>query len=173
MSSIIGVVTAIFDNRMKNGQASPYPNWRILLGDNDFTAWTANELPCKKGDTVSIQFGQSKKTGKNFISSDFQSKELKLQVIPSDEIPVGSAPSEEVPFQDDDIADFNYGANAKPSPIPSPVARPAIPVDRKSLEMFCMAMAKSALESNQLKADKQSITNFIKDMIAVYSESFK
>jgi hypothetical protein len=36
-----------------------------------------------------------------------------------------------------------------------------------------MAMAKSALESNQLKADKQSITNFIKDMIAVYSESFK
>jgi hypothetical protein len=170
MSSIIGVVTAIFDNRMKNGQASPYPNWRILLGDNDFTAWTANELPCKKGDTVSIQFGQSKKTGKNFISSDFQSKELKLQVIPSDEIPVGSAPLEEVPFQDDDIADFNYGANVA---TPIPVAKPAIPVDRKSLEMFCMAMAKSALESNQLKADKQSITNFIKDMIAVYSESFK
>ena len=170
MSSIIGVVTAIFDNRMKNGQASPYPNWRILLGDNDFTAWTANELPCKKGDTVSIQFGQSKKTGKNFISNDFQSKELKLQVIPSDGIPVGSAPLEEVPFQDDDIADFNYGANVAK---PIPVAKPAIPVDRKSLEMFCMAMAKSALESNQLKADKQSITNFIKDMIAVYSESFK
>jgi hypothetical protein len=58
-------------------------------------------------------------------------------------------------------SDFNYGANV------------AKPVDKKSLEMFCMAMAKSALESNQLKADKQSIANFIKDMIAVYSESFR
>jgi hypothetical protein len=170
MSSIIGVITGLFDNRLKNGQPSPYPNWKIMIKDNEFTAWTANELPCKKGDNVSLLFGISKKTGKAFVSSDFDTKELKLQVIPSDEIPVGSAPSEEVPFQDDDIADFNYGANVAK---PIPVARPAIPVDRKSLEMFCMAMAKSALESNQLKADKQSITNFIKDMIAVYSESFK
>jgi hypothetical protein len=69
MSSIIGVVTAIFDNRMKNGQASPYPNWRDTdLGDNEFTAWTANELPCKKGDNVSIHYlVQSKKTGKGFM----------------------------------------------------------------------------------------------------------
>jgi len=34
-------------------------------------------------------------------------------------------------------------------------------------------MAKSSLESGQLKADKQSISNFIKDMVAVYSESFR
>jgi hypothetical protein len=35
-----------------------------------------------------------------------------------------------------------------------------------------MAMAKSALESNQLKADKTSIANFIKDMVEVYKQSF-
>lgn len=152
MSSIIGVVTAIFDNRMKNGQASPYPNWRILLGDNDFTAWTANELPCKKGDTVSIQFGQSKKTGKNFISSDFQSKELKLQVIPSDEIPVGSAPLEEVPFQDDDIADFNYGANVA---TPSPVAKPVAYVDAKSLTIWIQGLLQASIRADKLDPQNQ------------------
>ena len=170
MSSIIGVISKIFDNRLKNGVPSPYPNYKIMVGDSEFVAWTANQLPCKEGDNVNIQFGISKKSGNPFILSDFETKIPKIQVIPSDEIPTGSAPSQEVPFQDDDISDFNYGANVAK---PIPVARPAIPVDRKSLEMFCMAMAKSALESNQLKADKQSIANFIKDMIAVYSESFK
>ena len=173
MSHIQGVVTAIFDNRLKNGQPSPYPNHKIMIGDNEYTAWTANELPCKKGDTVSLHFGVSKKTGKTFVSSDFETKELKLQVIPQGQ----PTPTEEIPLDDDlsnhepdhfannGVVDnsptsFNYGANVKK------------PVDQKSLEMFCMAMAKSALESNQLKADKTSIANFIKDMVEVYKQSF-
>jgi hypothetical protein len=174
MSHIQGVVTAIFDNRLKNGQPSPYPNHKIMIGDNEYTAWTANELPCKKGDTVSLHFGVSKKTGKIFVSSDFETKELKLQVIPQGQ----PTPTEEIPLDDDlggnyvpdDFANngvvdksptsFAYGANVKKA------------VDTKSLEMFCMAMAKSALESNQLKADKTSIANFIKDMVEVYKQSF-
>ena len=173
MSHIQGVVTAIFDNRLKNGQPSPYPNYKIMIGDNEYTAWTANELPCKKGDTVSLHFGVSKKTGKTFVSSDFESKELKLQVIPQGQ----PTPTEEIPLDDDlsnhepdhfannGVVDnsptsFNYGANVKK------------PVDQKSLEMFCMAMAKSALESNQLKADRQSIENFIKDMKTVFVSVF-
>jgi hypothetical protein len=174
MSHIQGVVTAIFDNRLKNGQPSPYPNHKIMIGDNEYTAWTANELPCKKGDTVSLHFGVSKKTGKTFVSSDFETKELKLQVIPQGQ----PTPTEEIPLDDDlggnyvpdDFANngvvdksptsFAYGANVKKA------------VDTKSLEMFCMAMAKSALESNQLKADKTSIANFIKDMVEVYKQSF-
>ena len=173
MSHIQGVVTAIFDNRLKNGQPSPYPNHKIMIGDNEYTAWTANELPCKKGDTVSLHFGVSKKTGKIFVSSDFETKELKLQVVPQGQ----PTPTEEIPL-DDDLSNHepdhfanngvvdnsptstNYGANVKK------------PVDQKSLEMFCMAMAKSALESNQLKADRQSIENFIKDMKTVFVSVF-
>ena len=176
MSHITGVITGLFDNRLKNGQPSPFPNWKIMIGDNEFTAWTANNLPCKKGDNVSIQFGVSKKTGKPFISSDYETKELKLQVIPqgqatpivpSDEIPIDDDLSNYTPddFANNGVVDksatsFAYGANVKKA------------VDTKSLEMFCMAMAKSALESNQLKADKTSIANFIKDMVEVYKQSF-
>jgi hypothetical protein len=172
MSHIQGVVTAIFDNRLKNGQPSPYPNHKIMIGDNEYTAWTANELPCKKGDTVSLHFGVSKKTGKTFVSSDFETKELKLQVIPQGQ----PTPTEEIPLDDDlggnyvpddfanngvvDKSPTSYGANVKK------------PVDQKSLEMFCMACVKSSLESNQLKADKTSIANFIKDMVEVYKQSF-
>jgi hypothetical protein len=173
MSHIQGVVTAIFDNRLKNGQPSPYPNHKIMIGDNEYTAWTANELPCKKGDTVSLHFGVSKKTGKTFVSSDFETKELKLQVIPQGQ----PTPTEEIPLDDDlsnhepdhfannGVVDnsptsFNYGANVKTN------------IDKKGLEMFCMACVKSSLESNQLKADKTSIANFIKDMVEVYKQSF-
>ena len=41
------------------------------------------------------------------------------------------------------------------------------------MEIFTIAMTKSALESNQLKADKNSIGKFIVDMIQVYKESFE
>lgn len=179
MSHVTGVITGLFDNRLKNGQPSPFPNWKIMIGDNEFTAWTANNLVCKKGDNVSIQFGVSKKTGKPFVSSDYETKELKLQVIPQGQAtPI--VPSDEIPLDDDlggnyvpdDFANngvvdksptsFAYGANVKP----------AVNTDKKGLEMFCMAMAKSALESNQLKADKTSIANFIKDMVEVYKQSF-
>ena len=176
MSHITGVITGLFDNRLKNGQPYPFPNWKIMIGDNEFTAWTANNLPCKKGDNVSIQFGISKKTGKPFVSSDYETKELKIQVIPQDQAtPI--VPSDEVPIDDDlsnytpdDFANngvvdksptsFAYGANVKK------------PIDAKSLEIFTIAMAKSALESNQLKANKTSIANFIKDMVEVYNQSF-
>ena len=173
MAHVQGVITAIFDNRIKNGQPSPYPNYKIMIGDNEYTAWTANELPCKKGDTVSLHFGVSKKTGKTFVSSDFETKELKLQVIPQGQ----PTPTEEIPLDDDlsnhepdhfannGVVDnsptsFNYGANVKTN------------IDKKGLEMFCMACVKSSLESNQLKADKTSIANFIKDMVEVYKQSF-
>jgi hypothetical protein len=121
---------------------------------NEYTAWTANELPCKKGDTVSLHFGVSKKTGKTFVSSDFETKELKLQVIPQGQ----PTPTEEIPLDDDlggnyvpdDFANngvvdksptsFAYGANVKK------------PVDQKSLEMFCMAMAKISIRIKSIKS---------------------
>jgi len=172
MSHVQGVVTAVFDNRLKNGQPSPYPNHKIMIGDNEYTAWTANELPCKKGDKVSLHFAVSKKTGKFFVANDYETKELKLQVVPQNQTPVDDIPldddlSNHEPdhFASNGVVDnsptsFNYGANVKK------------PLDQKALEMFCMAMAKSALESNQLKADRQSIENFIKDMKTVFVSVF-
>ena len=172
MSHVQGVVTAVFDNRLKNGQPSPYPNHKIMIGDNEYTAWTANELPCKKGDTVSLHFAVSKKTGKFFVANDYETKELKLQVVPQNQTPVDDIPldddlSNHEPdhFASNGVVDnsptsSNYGANVKK------------PLDQKALEMFCMAMAKSALESNQLKADRQSIENFIKDMKSVFVSVF-
>jgi hypothetical protein len=35
MSHIIGKITALFDNRHKNGQPSPYPNWKIMINDEN------------------------------------------------------------------------------------------------------------------------------------------
>tara|TARA_R110002153_G_scaffold195197_2_gene348633 strand:- start:1 stop:525 length:525 start_codon:yes stop_codon:yes gene_type:complete len=168
-----GIVKACFDNRQYQGQISKYPSYKIMMGDEEFVAYTNNEISIKQGDNISLEYDISKKTGKKFVLSDFATKKPKIQVIPQN----GTTPTEEIPIDDDlrnyepdhfasngvveKPSDFNYGANVSK------------PVDKKSLEMFCMAMAKSALESNQLKADKQSIANFIKDMIAVYSESFR
>lgn len=173
MTNKTGVATAVFDNRTYQGTPSKFPSWKVIIGNEEFVAYTNNDIGVKQGDNVSFDYGVSKKTGKPYIESDYTTKKPKIQVIPQN----GTTPTEEIPIDDDlrnyepdhfasngvveKPSDFNYGANV------------AKPVDKKSLEMFCMAMAKSALESNQLKADKQSIANFIKDMIAVYSESFR
>jgi hypothetical protein len=180
MSHIQGEVSAIFDNRTYKGQPSKFPAYKILIGDSEFNAYTNDNLNIKKGDTVSLHFQVSKKTGKTFVESDYETKKLKLQVIPQGQPvpqPVPQGIPEEIPVDDDlsnyepdhfssnGVVDnsgtnFNYGANVKKS------------IDQKSLEMFCMACVKSALESNQLKADKNSIASFIKEMIEVYKQSF-
>lgn len=172
MSHITGVITKIFDNRLKNGVPSPYPNQKIFIGEEEFTAWTGNELPCKQGDNVSLHF-KIGKTGKPFVDSDYATKALKIQVIPkqatntSEEIQIDDDLSGYEPdhFANNGIVDnsgtnSNYGANVKK------------PIDKKSLEIFTIAITKSALESNQLKADKNSIASFIKEMIEVYKQSF-
>jgi len=180
MSYIQGEVSAVFDNRTYKGQPNKYPYWKIMIGDSEFNAYTNNDIGVKKGDNVSLHFGISKKSGKTYIESDYETKKLKLQILPQGQPvpqPVPQGIPEEIPIDDDlsnyepdhfssnGVVDnsgtnFNYGANVKK------------PVDQKSLEMFCMAMAKSALESNQLKADRQSIENFIKDMKTVFVSVF-
>jgi len=177
MTNKTGVATAVFDNRTYQGTPSKFPSWKVMIGNEEFVAYTNNDIGVKQGDNVSFDYGVSKKTGKPYIESDYTTKKPKIQVIPQG----SSVPTEEIPIDDDlrnyepdhfasngvveKPSDFNYGANTQPAYKPV--------VDKKGLEMFCMAMAKSSLESGQLKADKQSISNFIKDMVAVYSESFR
>ena len=173
MSHIQGVVSAVFDNRTYKGQPNKFPYWKIMIGDSEFNAYTSNEINVKKGDNVSLHFGVSKKSGKTYVESDYETKALKLQVIPQGQ-PI---PTEEIPLDDnlepDHVANagvvdnsktsFNHGDNVKISPN----------VDKKSIEIFCIAMTKSALESNQLKAEQTSIDNFISDMINIYQKRFK
>ena len=173
MTSKIGIVTACFDNRQYQGQISKYPSWKVMIGDEEFVAYTKEDIGVKKGDNVSLHFGVSKKTGKPYIESDYETKKPKIQVIPNNQ-PV---PTEEIPIDDDlrnyepdhflsnGVIDknpnsFNYGANV------------AKPVDKKSMQIFAIAMAKSSLESGQLKCDRQSIQNFIKEMKTVFESEF-
>ena len=179
MSHIIGTVERIYDNRVYQGQPSNYPKYVIFVKDQnnvilELLYYSKDNAPCKIGDKVSANYFNDKK-GRPTVSQDKETKVHKFQVIPQNQAPI---PTEEIPL-DDDLGDnyepdhfasngvvdnsptsFNYGANVKK------------PVDQKSLEMFCMAMAKSALESNQLKADRQSIENFIKDMKTVFVSVF-
>jgi len=179
MSHIIGTVERIYDNRVYQGQPSNYPKYVIFVKDQnniilELLYYSKDNAPCKIGDKVSANYWNDKK-GRPTVSQDKETKVHKFQVIPENQAPT---PTEEIPL-DDDLGDnyepdhfasngvvdnsptsFNYGANVKK------------PVDQKSLEMFCMACVKSSLESNQLKADKTSIANFIKDMVEVYKQSF-
>ena len=172
MTNKTGVATAVFDNRTYQGTPSKFPSWKVMIGNEEFVAYTNNDIGVKQGDNVSFDYGVSKKTGKPYIESDYTTKKPKIQVIPQN----GTTPTEEIPIDDDlrnyepdhfasngvveKPSDFNYGANV------------AKPVDKKSMQIFSIAMAKSALESNQLKADRQSIQNFIKEMKTVFESEF-
>ena len=173
-SKITGVVKACFDNRQYQGQPSKYPSYKIMMGDEEFVCYTGNNIEVKQGDSISIEYDISKKTGKKFILSN-SAKMPMIQVIPQD----GTTPTEEIPIDDDlrnyepdhfasngvveKPSDFNYGANKQPT---------TQFVDNKSMQIFCSAMTKSALESSQLKADRQSIQSFIKDMKEIFKSEF-
>jgi len=174
MTSKTGVATAVFDNRTYQGQPSKYPSWKIMIGNEEFVSYTNDDIGIKQGDNVSFDCGVSKKTGKFYIESDYETKKPKIKVIPADV----TAPAEEIPLDDDlsnmqpdhfasnkveDKSDFNYGANKQPT---------TQFVDNKSMQIFCSAMTKSALESSQLKADRQSIQSFIKDMKEIFKSEF-
>jgi len=174
MTNKTGVATAVFDNRTYQGTPSKYPSYKIMMGDEEFVCYTGNNIEVKQGDSISIEYDISKKTGKKFILSN-SAKMPMIQVIPQD----GTAPVEEIPVYDDDLSnmqpdhfasngvedksDFNYGANKQPT---------TQFVDNKSMQIFCSAMTKSALESSALKADKVSIQSFIKDMKEIFKSEF-
>ena len=177
MSHIIGNVEKIYDNRLYQGQPSQYPKFVIFVKDQnnvtfELLYYSKDNAPCKLGDKISAKYFFDKKN-RPTVEQDRETKVHKFQVIP--QTPTQPIP-EEIPLDDnlepDHLANmgvvdnsktsFNHGDNVKISPN----------VDKKSIEMFVMAMTKSALESNQLKADSTSIDNFIGDMINIYQNRF-
>ena len=176
MTHKTGIETVIHDNKLYEGQPSKFPNYKIVIGDDEFSYFSNGNPPCKQGDNVSLHYYTDKK-GRYIVSTDYETKVHKFQILPEN-----LTPTDDIPLPDDDLSNFEpdhfasngvvdtnptnfeYGANAKPAYKPM--------VDKKGLEMFCMAMAKSALESSQLKAEKEPIAKFMQDMITVYRESF-
>jgi len=136
----------------------------------------------KEGKKVSITYNVWKPShgglDRFYVMTDKESNRLLINDLSTQQevTPNQSMPDEEIPLDDnlepDHLANmgvvdnsktsFNHGDNVKISPN----------VDKKSIEMFVMAMTKSALESNQLKADSTSIDNFIGDMINIYQNRF-
>ena len=128
MTNKTGLVAQVFDNRSFQGQPSKYPSWKVMIGNEEFVAYTSNDIGIKQGDNVSFVYGVSKKTGKPYIESDYETKTPKIKVIPqgssmpTDEIPIDDDLSGYVPdpFGSNGVVDnsptnFNYGANvAKP-----------------------------------------------------------
>jgi hypothetical protein len=160
MTHKTGVVTTVYDNRLYQGQPSRFPFFKIIIGEDEYTYFTNGDAPCKIGDTVSLHFYVDKK-GKYIVSTDYETKIHKFQVIPKDNL-------------DDNITDEVPIVENKPDTSFNPASYERSYVkDSKSMEIFTIAMTKSALESNQLKADKNSIGKFIVDMIQVYKESFE
>jgi len=102
MTNKTGVATAVFDNRTYQGTPSKFPSWKVIIGNEEFVAYTNLDIGVKQGDNVSFDYGVSKKTGKPYIESNYTTKKPKIQVIPQD----GTAPAEEIPVYDDNLSNY-------------------------------------------------------------------
>ena len=107
MPHIKGKVKAIYDNRLRDGKPNKYPNFKIIVDDVEATLWSAITPVCKKGDTVSLHYGISKKNGSAFVLSD-DDKNPKIQVMPEGmDDPLPQSEKEWLASPPEQATDFN------------------------------------------------------------------
>ena len=143
MPHTIGTVKAIFDNRLRDGQPSKYPNFKIIVDNVEATLWSAITPVCKKGDKVSMHYGVSKKSGANFVLTD-DDKNPKIQVMPDkldDDLPQAekewlAAPAE----QPTDFSPVSYEKEAV--------------MDKKGLIIFVQGMLQASIRAGNFKVDE-------------------
>ena len=56
MTNKTGVATAVFDNRTYQGTPSKFPSWKVIIGNEEFVAYTNNDIGVKQGDNVSFDY---------------------------------------------------------------------------------------------------------------------
>ena len=164
--NIQGKITKVFDNRVRDGVASKFPNFKFSINNQDITLWSAIKPACLEvGKNVSVIVQASKKNGSLFVNSK-EDKTPMIQEMPSETKPDTS-------FNVDDFESDNF--NTAVTTIEKEIGMsPAVTNSfNKDEYMFVMALTKSSLESRQLNATKEEIDTFIKNMKMVYSHNFK
>jgi len=162
--NIQGKITKVFDNRVRDGVASKFPNFKFTVDSQDITLWNANKPVCLEvGKNVSVTVQASKKNGSLFVQTR-EDKSPMMQEL-TDKKP-------DTTFNVDDFEsdNFNTAVTSIEKEMVSDVElkKPF----NKDQYMFIMAMTKSALECKGIQCDKESIDIFIKQMKLVYNYNF-
>jgi hypothetical protein len=166
MPHISGTVKAIFDNRLRDGKPSKFPNFKIVVDDVEATLWSAIQPVCKKGDRVSLHYGVSKKNGSNFVLSD-ENKNPKIQVFPEgmdDPLPNNDLPESEKQWLSQDATEFDGNILEKQATSPQVL---------KEEQIFCTALIKSSIEGKYLEPTAENLNKMILMLKDVYKKNFK
>lgn len=135
MPNIIGKVNAIFDNRMgKNGVPNKFPNWKIMIGSDDYTLWSAMQPVCKKGDQISLTY-EVGKTGSKYVITK-EDKTPMIQVMPNqmdDPLPKGEM--ESVKFEPVEYEKENT-------------------IDKKGMTIWIQGLLQSGVRAGNFKVDE-------------------
>ena len=165
--NVQGVIKYVYDNRLgKDGMANKFPNFKFKVGEQEIVLWSSILHPAiAKGKNVSVTCGASKKNGSLFVLT----KEDKSPMI--QELPTASA-KPDTSFNVDDFESENFNTavtTIEKEMGSSPVATKAF---NKDEYMFVMALAKSAIESGKINANKEEIDLLIKDLKFLFQMNF-
>ena len=140
MPHIQGTVKAIYDNRLRDGKPNKYPNFKIIVDDVEATLWSAITPVCKKGDTVSLHYGISKKNGSAFVLSD-DDKNPKIQVMPEGmDDPLPQSEKEWLASPPEQATDFN----------PVQYEKDAV-MDKKSMIIWVQGLIQADIRAGNIK----------------------
>jgi hypothetical protein len=165
--NVQGVIKYVYDNRLaKDGTANKFPNFKFKVGEQEIVLWSSILHPAiAKGKNVSVTVQASKKNGSLFVLT----KEDKSPMI--QELPTASV-KPDTTFNVDDFESENFNeaiTTIQKEMGSSPVATKAF---NKDEYMFVMALAKSAIESGKINANKEEIDLLIKDLKFLFQMNF-
>ena len=165
--NVQGVIKYVYDNRLaKDGTANKFPNFKFKVGEQEIVLWSSILHPAiAKGKNVSVTVQASKKNGSLFVLT----KDDKSPMI--QELPTASA-KPDTTFNVDDFESENFNeaiTTIQKEMGSSPVATKAF---NKDEYMFVMALAKSAIESGKINANKEEIDLLIKDLKFLFQMNF-
>ena len=165
--NVQGVIKYVYDNRLaKDGTANKFPNFKFKVGEQEIVLWSSILHPAiAKGKNVSVTVQASKKNGSLFVLT----KEDKSPMI--QELPTANA-KPDTTFNVDDFESENFNeaiTTIQKEMGSSPVATKAF---NKDEYMFVMALAKSAIESGKINANKEEIDLLIKDLKFLFQMNF-
>jgi hypothetical protein len=166
--NVQGVIKYVYDNRLgKDGMANKFPNFKFGIGEQQIVLWSAILHPAiAKGKNVSVTVGASKKNGSLFVLT----KEDKSPMI--QELPTSANSKPDTTFNVDDFESENFNeavTTIEKEMASSPVVTKAF---NKDEYMFVMALAKSAIESGKINANKEEIDLLIKDLKFLFQMNF-